>query len=48
MADTDYTSGFRAGQANEQQRIIQLIENWWDNTKDNPITLIELIKEGNK
>ena len=32
----------------EQERIIKLIESWWDNTEDNPVTLIELIKGENK
>ena len=27
MADTDYTQGFRAGQANEQERIINLMNS---------------------
>jgi len=27
MADTDYTAGFRAGQATEQERIIKLIND---------------------
>lgn len=28
MADTEYTKGFRAGQANEQERIINLINDF--------------------
>jgi hypothetical protein len=29
----------------EQERIVKLIEGWWDNTEDNPVTLIALIRD---
>jgi hypothetical protein len=58
MADTEYTKGFRAGQANEQERIIKLLEanKKWCNADDYSYLgcdcpwhlAIALIKEENK
>jgi len=43
-----WVMGFNHGINQERDRIIELIEKWWQEDETNHIGLIALIKEGNK
>lgn len=43
-----YFSGLLSGRKNERERIIKLIEEWWQEDETNHIGLIALIQGKNK
>jgi hypothetical protein len=48
IAESAFDSGAREGAARERERIIKLIEKWWQDDETNQIGLIALIKGENE